>query len=183
MRIIAGTLKGRRLAGPRGDGVRPTSDRLRETLFNILGARVRGARVLDAYAGTGGVGLEAVSRGAAGVTFVERDRRTTALLRDNIAACGVEALCAVVCADFLDDRASRAAAGPFDIVFVDPPYDGTDLAAIAEAAVRLSGPDGIVIVEHSRRRTSPDEAGAFVRVRLLTAGDSALAFYTARAPE
>jgi 16S rRNA (guanine(966)-N(2))-methyltransferase RsmD len=182
MRIIAGTLKGRRLAGPRTDGVRPTSDSLRETLFNILGARVPDARVLDGYAGTGGVGLEALSRGAAAVTFVERDRRTSAVLGRNVETCGVDARSAIVCADFLDARAAHAARGPFDVVFVDPPYEGTDLAAIAEAAASVATSAGIVIVEHSRRRASPEHAGAFARVRLLTAGDSALSFYTAPAP-
>jgi 16S rRNA (guanine(966)-N(2))-methyltransferase RsmD len=89
MRVIAGTLKGRRLKAPDWDGLRPTSDKLRETLFNILGTRVAGARVLDGYAGTGAIGIEALSRGAAHVTFVERDRRATALIAANLAACGV----------------------------------------------------------------------------------------------
>jgi 16S rRNA (guanine(966)-N(2))-methyltransferase RsmD len=182
MRIIAGTLKGRRLAGPRSGAVRPTTDGLRETLFNILGTRVPDARVLDGYAGTGGIGLEAISRGAAGVTFVERDRRVIAVLRRNVEACGADARSTIVCADFLEARAGQAARGPFDIVFVDPPYEGADLPAIAEAAVSAAAPAGIVIVEHSRRRPSPEDAGTFTRVRLLTAGDSALSFYTAPPP-
>ena len=86
MRIIAGTLKGRRLEAPDWDGLRPTSDRLRETLFNVLAPRIRGARVLDGYAGTGAVGIEALSRGAAHVTFVERDPRAVALIEANLAA-------------------------------------------------------------------------------------------------
>src|SRR5687767_15272637 len=90
MRIIAGALKGRRLKTPRWDGVRPTSDKLRETLFNILAPRVEGARVLDGYAGTGAVGIEALSRGAAHVAFVERDARAVSLIQSNLAACGVE---------------------------------------------------------------------------------------------
>lgn len=182
MRIIAGTWKGRRLAGPRSDGVRPTTDGLRETLFNILAARVSDARVLDGYAGTGSVGLEALSRGASTVTFVERDRRTLAVLRRNIETCGAGASSVVVCGDFLDARAAQAGRAPFDVVFVDPPYEATDLAAVAEAAVSLAAPDGIVVVEHSRRRASLEQAGAFARARLLTAGDSALSFYTASPP-
>ena len=87
MRIIAGTLKGRRLKAPDWDGLRPTSDKLRETLFNVLAPRVRGARVLDGYAGTGAVGIEAMSRGAASVVFVERDRRAQKLIADNLAHC------------------------------------------------------------------------------------------------
>src|SRR5207253_3294298 len=89
MRVIAGSLKGRRLAGPTWDTLRPTSDKLRETLFNILAPRVAGARVLDAYAGTGALGIEAISRGAAQVTFVERDRRAQSLIEENLASCGI----------------------------------------------------------------------------------------------
>src|SRR5918996_2768475 len=90
MRVIAGTLKGRRLKPPSWEGLRPTSDKLRETLFNILAARVPGARVLDGYAGTGAIGIEALSRGAAHVTFVDSDRRATALIEQNLALCGVD---------------------------------------------------------------------------------------------
>src|SRR3954469_6339371 len=89
MRVIAGTLKGRRLKAPTWEGLRPTSDKLRETLFNILAPRVGGARVLDGYAGTGAVGIEALSRGAAHVTFIERDRRAQALIAANLAHCAV----------------------------------------------------------------------------------------------
>src|SRR5229473_2384951 len=85
MRVIAGSLKGRRLKAPGWDGLRPTSDKLRETLFNVIGARVQGARVLDGYAGTGAIGIEALSRGAAHVTFVERDRRAVKLIEANLA--------------------------------------------------------------------------------------------------
>src|SRR5688572_32805460 len=90
MRIIAGRLKGRRLKAPAWEGLRPTSDKLRETLFNILAPRVAGARVLDGYAGTGAVGIEALSRGAAHVTFVEQDRRAVRLIGENLASCRVE---------------------------------------------------------------------------------------------
>src|SRR5947208_11256588 len=89
MRVIAGTFKGRRLKAPSWEGLRPTSDKLRETLFNILAPRIDGARVLDGYAGTGAVGIEALSRGAAHVTFVERDRRAQALVAENLAHCGI----------------------------------------------------------------------------------------------
>src|SRR6266436_6440031 len=89
MRVIAGSLKGRRLKAPSWDGLRPTSDKLRETLFNILAPRIEGALVLDGFAGTGAVGLEAISRGAEHVTFVEADRRATALIEGNLAGCGV----------------------------------------------------------------------------------------------
>src|SRR5436190_9202246 len=89
MRVIAGSLKGRRLKTPDWDGVRPTSDKLRETLFNILAPRIAGARVVDGYAGTGAVGIEAISRGAREVVFVEHDRRALALIDANLAHCGI----------------------------------------------------------------------------------------------
>ena len=90
MRVIAGSFKGRRLVTPTWAGLRPTSDKLRETLFNVVAARVPGARVLDGFAGTGAFGIEAVSRGAAHVTFVDRDRRATALVAENLDRCRVE---------------------------------------------------------------------------------------------
>ena len=99
MRVIAGHFKGRRLKAPSWDGLRPTSDKLRETLFNILAPRIAGARVLDGYAGTGAVGIEALSRGAAHVTFVERDRRAAALIAANLALCGVEQGYTIDCGD------------------------------------------------------------------------------------
>ena len=99
MRVIAGRFKGRRLKSPTWDGLRPTSDKLRETLFNMLASRVVAARVFDGYAGTGAVGIEALSRGAAHVTFVERDRRATELIAHNLAACGIEQGYTIQCAE------------------------------------------------------------------------------------
>src|SRR5436190_3000463 len=100
MRVIAGALKGRRLKAPAWEGLRPTSDQLRETLFNVLAPRIAGARVLDGYAGTGAVGIEAISRGASHVTFVERDARARALIAANLARCGIERGCAIIRASF-----------------------------------------------------------------------------------
>jgi 16S rRNA (guanine(966)-N(2))-methyltransferase RsmD len=174
MRIIAGRFKGRRLQGPAGAGVRPTSDSLRETLFNVLGATVADARVLDGYAGTGALGLEALSRGAGSVTFVERDPRASRVLGQNVRACGVEDACAIIRDDFL-----RAHIAPqsFDLVMLDPPYDVRDLRAPLERAAAAVAPGGRLVLEHSRRRDSPDAAGPLRRVRVLEAGDSALSFY------
>lgn len=173
MRIIAGSLKGRRLAGPPPSArVRPTSDSLRETLFNILGPQVVGGRVLDAFAGTGAVGLEALSRGAAHVTFLEHDRRVITVLEENIRHCGATNACAIVNRDFL-----RADPGAFDLVFLDPPYDVADLDSIVAAGTVHVAAGGRLIVEHSRRRPAPAVAGSLRRVRVVTAGDSALSFY------
>src|SRR4051794_13688953 len=96
MRVIAGALKGRRLATPTWSGLRPTSDKLRETLFNVLGPKVADARVLDGYAGTGAVGIEAISRGAKEVIFVESERRAQALIAENLSRCGVEKGCVII---------------------------------------------------------------------------------------
>ena len=177
MRIVAGRLKGRTLKGPTGAGVRPTSDRLRETLFNVLANRVEGARVLDGFAGTGAVGLEALSRGAAHVTFVEHDRRALAVIRDNIRACGVAADCDVVSADITSLGERQPGLGRFGLVFLDPPYDALDLDRVVAGAARWVTPDGTLVLEHSTRRASPERAASLVRYRLLEAGDSALSFY------
>src|SRR3954468_21453055 len=99
MRVIAGRYKGRRLKSPDWQGLRPTSDRLRETLFNILAPRVPSRRVLDGYAGTGAIGIEALSRGAAHVTFIEKNRRAAALIEENLTACGVEEGYTIRCAE------------------------------------------------------------------------------------
>jgi 16S rRNA (guanine966-N2)-methyltransferase len=176
MRIIAGTWKGRTLAGPSGPGLRPTSDSLRETLFNILGPGVAGARVLDAFAGTGALGLEALSRGAAHATFVELEGRAVKILQENIRRCGAELLATIVRGDFgrvdLGGGASR-----FDLVCLDPPYDVKDLEAIVARAAPLVAEDGRLVLEHSRRRDSPETVEPLQRTRLVLAGDSALSLY------
>jgi 16S rRNA (guanine966-N2)-methyltransferase len=180
MRVIAGSLKGRRLAAPAWDGLRPTSDKLRETLFNILAARIAGARVLDGYAGTGAVGIEALSRGAARVTFVEHDRRAQALIAANLAHCGVTEGYAIIRASAtraLDDLSANGAA--FELVLLDPPYDEADdrLAAVLAQAAGVVAPGGVIVLEHARARPTPPAAGTLPRSRDVTSGDSALAFY------
>jgi 16S rRNA (guanine(966)-N(2))-methyltransferase RsmD len=176
MRIIAGALKGRRLVSPRWPGLRPTSDRLRETLFDILGARVTDATVLDAYAGTGAVGIEALSRGAAHVTFVERDPRALGLIAENLARCGVASGYAIIRADAGRLEPSEVA-GRFDLILIDPPYGEGDLEVVLATAVRRLGPDGLVVLEHARRRAAPRRVGPLECTRRVVAGDSALAFY------
>jgi len=177
MRIVAGLLKGRRLQGPETDDVRPTSDRLRETLFNVLGSSVQGGRVLDAYAGTGAVGLEALSRGAEQVTFFEKDPRAWKVVEKNIKHCGVEARCLVVRGDFLKSR-GRA---DCDLVFLDPPYDDDGLTAALRVAVTHVAPGGVIVLEHRRSRETPPAEGALTRTRVLPSGDSSLSFYSSEA--
>jgi 16S rRNA (guanine(966)-N(2))-methyltransferase RsmD len=179
MRIIAGSLKGRRLLTPTWEGLRPTSDKLRETLFNVLAPRIAGARVLDGYAGTGALGIEALSRGAVHVVFIERDRRAQALIADNLTRCGVVEGYTVVRAS-VSRALSQARVGPdappFDIALLDPPYDES-LAAAMEGMDEVVAPGGIVVLEHARRRAAPERAGRLGRVRELPSGDSSLAFY------
>jgi 16S rRNA (guanine966-N2)-methyltransferase len=174
MRIIAGSFKGRRLDAPDWPGLRPTSDRLRETLFNILAPRIRGARVLDGYAGTGAVGLEALSRGAAHVTFIEQDRRAQQLIETNLRKCGVSDRYAIIRAVF---AAAAKSAGEFDLVFLDPPYGGAELTAALEAAAPLVGPEALLILEHASRDAAPETLGTLERTREVVHGDSTLAFY------
>jgi 16S rRNA (guanine(966)-N(2))-methyltransferase RsmD len=173
VRIIAGRFKGRRLTAPVGRDVRPTSDALRETLFNVLAPSMSGARVLDAFAGTGALGLEAVSRGAASVVFVERDRAALTALDANIDACGARNACAIIRGDFLTARVDA----PFECVLVDPPYEIADPAVVLDRAAGFVAEGGRLVFEHSRRRPSAEQAGRLRRARVITAGDSALSFY------
>ena len=176
MRIIAGLHKGRTLKSPTWAGLRPTSDRLRETLFNILAPRIAGARILDVYAGTGAVALEALSRGAATAVCVEDDRRAAALLAENRARLGEESRCMI-----LRDHARRAlqapvAGGPFDIVFLDPRYDLEELDDVIAGAVAQRAAGGVLVLEHASRRAPPRWAGV-APSRSVRAGDSTLSFY------
>jgi 16S rRNA (guanine966-N2)-methyltransferase len=176
MRVIAGTLKGRRLDAPSWEGLRPTSDKLRETLFNVLAARIEGASVLDGYAGTGAVGIEALSRGAASVTFVDEDARAVRLIEANLQRCAVSDRYAIIRARFAD-AAAELTGRRFDVIFLDPPYSEPGIATALEAGGRLLADSGILILEHARRDPVPSGAGELTRTRDLVSGDSALAFY------
>ena len=178
MRVIAGTLKGRRLEAPGWTGLRPTSDRLRETLFNILAPRIQGARVLDAYAGTGAVGIEALSRGAAHVTFVEQDPRAQRLIETNLRKCAVLDRYAIIRAGF---ATAALSGGEFDVIFLDPAYGAEPLAAALQAAAPLVGPETLLILEHATRDPAPDSLGPLERTRSVVQGDSALSFYRRQA--
>ncbi len=177
MRIIAGDLKGRRLHAPTWDGLRPTSDKLRETLFNVVAQRVPGARVLDLYAGTGAIGIEALSRGAAHVTFVEHDPRALTLIEQNLRHCGVADRYAIIRLRLHGETPPSLPAGSFDLVVLDPPYDEPDLTASIAAAEPLIAADGLLVLEHARRKPVPEQVGRLGRTRDLVSGDSALAFY------
>lgn len=178
MRVIAGSLKGRKLHTPTWEGVRPTSDKLRETLFNVVAARVPDARVLDLYAGTGAVGIEALSRGAAHVTFVDDDPRALTLIEQNLRHCGVSDRYAIIRFRFAGETPQSLPAGSFDLAVLDPPYDVPDLTASIAAAEPLMATDGLLVLEHARRRPAPQKVGRLARTRDLVSGDSALAFYS-----
>jgi len=179
VRIIAGELKGRRLATPDWAGLRPTSDKLRETLFNVLGPGIGGASVLDGFAGTGAVGIEALSRGAADVTFVESDPRAVRLIAANLARCGIEDRHAIIRARFAD-AAERLTGRRFEVIFLDPPYGRGELEQALAVVERLADAETLVVIEHAKRDAAAESAGAFVRVREVLSGDSALTFYRRR---
>lgn len=182
MRIIAGRFKGRRLKGPKGGGVRPTSDRLRESLFNILAPRIAESVFIDAFAGTGAIGLEALSRGARQVVFIESSQEAGRLIRDNLALCGVRGAFRLLTADVWSGlRTLERERFQADIVFLDPPYEWGPYRALIEIIFRTGiACDGAqVIVEHHRKTDLPPSGEGFERTRVVRHGDHALSFYQA----
>jgi 16S rRNA (guanine966-N2)-methyltransferase len=182
-RIIGGTGKGRRLRTPRGDTTRPTGARVRQTLFDILAPRVPGCRFLDAFAGNGGVGLEALSRGAARVVLVDQSRAAVEVIRENarvLASAGGDVQ--IVHQDTRIALAALADAGVrFDVIYVDPPY-ATDLyEPLLELAEHLVETTGLVVAEHFHKRALPETIGALVSTRSVRIGDHTLTFYARHA--
>jgi 16S rRNA (guanine(966)-N(2))-methyltransferase RsmD len=181
MRVIAGSQKGRRLAGPSSARLRPTSDRVKEALFSILGDGIVGARFLDLYAGTGAIGIEALSRGAREAAFVESDPASLRVLRTNLDRCGVAASAAIhpySAARFVRRRSPEAV--PYDVVFADPPYDHTDgwsklLPALAQNAIVRDG--STVILEHHTKLSVPPHIGRLSRLRQYRYGDTTLSVF------
>ena len=181
MRIIGGAAKGRRLNVPKGDAVRPTAGRVKESLFNILPRDLSGKEVLDLFAGTGNLSIEALSRGAAHALLVDASARSAAVIKDNLRRSGfaeVSEVWVVPVARSL--RALSRKEASFDLIFLDPPYDrglaGRSLAIIAER--RLLREDGIVVVEHSVRETVQPHYGALQLYDQRRYGDTRLSFYT-----
>lgn len=181
MRVIAGKFKSRRLKTLAGERLRPTSDPLRETLFNLLGARIVGSVFADCYAGSGAVGIEALSRGAATVFFLESHRPAAAIIRGNLKSLGVFNGFEVLATDVLRglERLARRKLA-FDLIFLDPPY--TEQAELEQALSYLARgnilqPEASVIAEHSKRARLPEDLGCLRRERTLRQGDSAFTFY------
>jgi 16S rRNA (guanine966-N2)-methyltransferase len=188
MRVIAGTFRSRQLSAPRGMHTRPTSDRLRETLFNILAPRLDGCRFVDLYAGTGAVGIEALSRGAEHVWFAENVEPALAALRQNLSALKISH------GFTLEDRGVGAMLQrlgklqqPIDLVFLDPPYEAEDeysgtlnfLGSVRGRA--LLAPHALVIAEHGSKAKLAMRYGALEHSRLLKQGDAALSFFSVAA--
>lgn len=186
MRVISGLYRGHQIGTLKGDRLRPTSDQLRETLFDVLGPAIRNSSLLDAYAGTGAVGIEALSRGASDVVFIEHHRAAWQLIRKNLAELKIESghdvIPTTVAAGI--ERLEKAGEN-FDFVFLDPPYQEINeyhhvLRQLGRSPILKK--DSLVIAEHSRHCKLEDHYGALRQVRLIRHGDAQLAFYRLGTP-
>lgn len=180
MRIVAGTARGRTLKGPKGPGLRPTADRVRESLFNILGQWLDGEAVLDLYAGTGALALEALSRGASRAVLVDSGREAVRLCRENAADLGLAERVEIV-ASAVDGRTLARLRGPFQLVFADPPYAAQTPQGVLElvGASGLLAPQGRLVVEHDRRAEAPELHAGLAREDQRRFGDTVVSFYRA----
>lgn len=191
MRIIAGKYRSRILKSLKGNALRPTSDRLRETLFNVLGPNVAGSRFLDIFAGTGAVGIEAISRGAKEAIFIENHAAAAVLIRRNLESLEITNGAQILPLDAF--RALEKLIGrhkptdaPFDFVFVDPPYAEKDqydriLGVLGSAPFLSTG--SVVVAEHRRTHELPQRFGRLLQTRVLRQGDAALSFFEHQAAE
>ncbi|MGB2635263.1 MAG: 16S rRNA (guanine(966)-N(2))-methyltransferase RsmD [Candidatus Acidiferrum sp.] len=185
MRVITGKFRSRHLQSLKGLDLRPTSDRLRETLFNILGDLVIGSRFIDAFAGTGAVGIEALSRGATEVVFIENHAPAVALIKKNLASLPIKEGARIVSIDVLRalktlTQENSSPTAPPQILFLDPPYDHAadyDRVISFLGSATLLSEGSLVIAEHRRNFTLPEAVGNLQSVRVLRQGDAALSFY------
>jgi len=185
MRVIAGKYRSRQLKSLKGLALRPTSDRLRETLFNVLGERVVGSRFVDVFAGTGAVGIEALSRGAKEVVFIEKHAPSATLIKKNLESLEVRGGVRVLPVEALHGleilvKENPGARGVRDIVFLDPPYGNEEdydrvLSFLGFATLLQEG--SLVIAEHGRNFELPEAVGNLQRVRVLRQGDATLSFF------
>ena len=182
MRVVAGTQKGRRLKEPSSPGLRPTSGRVKEALFSMIAERLPNAHVLDLYAGTGALGIEALSRGARKVVFVENQPASIQVLRENVTRCQFTACSSIIPQDVqvhLNTRSSRQHASPFDLVFADPPYEVSDLEPLLhqlDSSEKVAD-NGLVVIEHFKKASLPLETGRLRQTRQSRYGDTTLTFY------
>ena len=185
MRVIAGKYKGRKLNTPVGYDIRPTADKVKEALFSILSNDIYGSRVLDLFAGTGGLGIEALSRGASYCAFCDSSRMSLNLVKENIAHCQIEEEVKVVPGDYrkvLEGMAAKIADGleeAFDIIILDPPYDqelyDDAFRLISEGGVLAE--DGIIVAEHRKEKTLPENFSGFVKQKERRYGSISLSIY------
>ena len=184
LRIVAGSLKGRRIAAPTVGQVRPTSEKVREALFDILGGTVVGARALDAFAGSGAIGCEALSRGAREVVFVESDPRVARVLCANLGSLGVQDRSRILVVDATVDAIGIEALGPFDLILADPPYGGDMAARFLRrvSAGRLLGPGGLLVMEVASRGAALQAEPEIKWIRRAAYGDTRLEFYEPSEP-
>ena len=181
MRIISGTLKGKKLLTPGKGSLRPTSDRVKESMFNILGKEVEGKVVLDLFSGTGNLGIEALSRGARRVTFVEKTREAYRLIERNLLACRMEGRSEILLKEV--DRGLRflkAKAECFDLIFMDPPYEKGFVRKTVGilGAIEIYHEDSLLVIEHTRREPLPEHSGSWHLIRQRRIGDTVLSFLT-----
>ncbi len=180
MRVISGTAKKRRLKTPKGYNVRPTADRVKEALFNILGERVPGCKFLDLFAGAGNIGIEALSRGAVDVVFVENDIKNIRIIKENLKITGLEEQAELICKDVLNAIVILGMRKKqFDIIFLDPPYlkNYETGVLLAIASHGLLSPGGMVIVESNIKSRPPGGAKNLKTIRQEKYGDTMLSFY------
>jgi 16S rRNA (guanine(966)-N(2))-methyltransferase RsmD len=177
MRVIAGSARGLRLTAPPGQDIRPTLDRVRESLFNILMPRIEGARFLDLFAGTGANGIEALSRGAQHAVFVEKDRQALVAIRNNLLQTRLAKAGEILVLDL--PRQMERINGSFDIVFADPPYAFDAYSELLEGIANhgLIAEKGLLVIEHARRAALHAVYGALERIRETRYGDTRLSFY------
>jgi 16S rRNA (guanine(966)-N(2))-methyltransferase RsmD len=182
VRVIAGRLRGRRVHAPRSDTVRPTYDRVRESIFAVLEPDIEEASVLDLFAGSGILGIESLSRGARRVTFVERNRQVLAVVERNVRELGLADQSRLICGDALRLLGGTLPGTPFDIVFVDPPYAERIAPKVLGLLGRWAGlaAGGSVVVEHGRSESLAEHYGGLIRRRTKRYGDTDVDIYQAR---
>ncbi len=180
MRIIGGLAKGRRLTAPKGLSIRPTSDKVREALFDILREEIAGAYFLDLFAGTGGVAIEALSRGAASAVLVEQNRRAVRLIKKNLASLSFDIPAKIISSPVSNALPKLAASGDnFDIIFIDPPYEANLIDETLSGLIKhdILKPQALVIVEHRYDDKLPSQVGRLKLYRENKYGETGLAFY------
>lgn len=180
MRVITGSARGRKLKAPKGMTTRPTTDRVKEALFNVLGTRVEDAKVLDLFAGSGGIGIEALSRGALSVIFIEENAKVIEVINDNLLMTGLNSGATVYRNNVYRALEKLQGKHKFDIIFIDPPYQqGYEVQCLKRIhSYKLLGDDGLVVVESSKRDELPDQVGDLSMIRSQHYGDTKLTYYS-----